>query len=78
MIFNKETGQWGTKYDGSQDLARVDMRKAILPQPVNEFTISWKTKGEHAAELVLEWENTRVAVPVQAAPPEGVPLIQPK
>ena len=26
LIINKETGQWGTKYDEKQDLARVDMK----------------------------------------------------
>ncbi len=66
LIINKETGQWGTKYDQAQDLARVDMRKSALPQPVDEFTISWDKKGDGAADLVLEWENTRVSVPVRA------------
>ncbi len=65
LVINKETGQWGTKYDGKQDLARVDMHQSHLDQPVDQFTISWKKNGEHAADLVLEWENTRVAVPVQ-------------
>ena len=66
LIINKETGQWGTKYDGGQDLARVAMQKANLERPVNEFTISWKKRDEHAADLILEWENTRVLVPVEA------------
>jgi hypothetical protein len=66
LIINKETGQWGTNYDQAQDLARVDMQKSALPQPVDEFTISWDKKGNSAADLVLEWENTRVSVPVRA------------
>src|SRR5438309_7648567 len=32
LIINKETGQWGTKYDESQDLARIDMKNSPLPQ----------------------------------------------
>lgn len=66
LIINKQTGQWGTKYDESQDLARVDMKKTALPQSVEQFTISFDKKGEGAAELNLDWENTRVSVTVKA------------
>lgn len=66
LIINKETGQWGTKYDESQDLARVDMKKSALPQSVEQFTISFDKKSETAADLNLDWENTRVSVTVKA------------
>jgi hypothetical protein len=66
LIINKQTGQWGTKYDESQDLARVDMKKTALPQSVEQFTISFEKKGENAADLNLDWENTRVSVEVKA------------
>lgn len=66
LIINKQTGQWGTEYDQKQDLARVDMQSAKTAQPVEQFTISFDKKGEDAATLVMEWENTRVSVPVKA------------
>jgi len=66
LIINKETGQWGTKYDQSQDLARVDMKKSALPNSVEQFTISFDKKGEGVADLNLDWENTRVSVAVKA------------
>ncbi len=66
LIINKQTGQWGTDYHADQDLARVDMQKSQTEQPVEQFTITWKKTGEDHADLVLEWENTRVWVPVQA------------
>lgn len=66
LIINKQTGQWGTEYDESQDLARVDMQKSKLSEPVEQFTISFDQKGPDAANLVLEWETTRVWVPVKA------------
>jgi hypothetical protein len=62
LIINKQTGQWGTKYDESQDLARVDMKKTELSQSVEQFTISFDKKGESTAELKLDWENTGVSV----------------
>ena len=66
LIVNKQTGQWGTKYDPSQDLARIDMKKSALPQTVEQFTISFDKKGESAADLHLDWENIRVTVTVKA------------
>ena len=66
LIINKQTGQWGTQYDESQDLARVDMKKTALPQSVEQFTISFDKKNENTAELNLDWENTRVSVEVKA------------
>ena len=66
LIINKQTGQWGTKYDESQDLARVDMKKSRLPQSVEQFTISFDKKNENTAELNLDWEKTRVSVEVKA------------
>src|SRR5882672_10319329 len=66
LIINKQTGQWGTKYDESQDLGRVDMKKVVLPQSVEQFTISFDKKSEITADLMLDWEDTRVSVSVKA------------
>jgi len=66
LIINKQTGQWGTRYDESQDLERVDMKKSPLPQTVEQFTISFDKKGENLADLNLDWENMRVSVLVKA------------
>jgi len=42
------------------------MHKSQTSTPVEQFTISWKKTGDSAADLVFEWESTRVAVPVRA------------
>ena len=65
LIINKQTGQWGTQYDQSQDLARVDMNVTQLSQPVEQFTISFEKSGGDVAKLNLEWEKTRASVDVQ-------------
>jgi hypothetical protein len=52
----------GNTYDESQDLSRVDMKKAALEQ----FTISFDKKNESTANLNLDWENTRVSVEIKA------------
>src|ERR1700759_2979063 len=49
LIINKQTGQWGTKYDQSQDLARIPMKVTQRPSGLETFTISFgKTRGDSA------------------------------
>ena len=67
LIINKQTGQWGTEYDQSQDLARIDAKPQPLSRPVEQFTISFDPASGEATTLGLDWENTRVAVPITAA-----------
>ncbi len=57
LIINKQTGQWGTEYNQSQDLARIDMQVKQLSAPVEQFTISLD-KADGGGVLKLEWENT--------------------
>lgn len=66
LIISKETGQWGTVYHEDKDLARVDMNKSQTSQPVEQFTIAFNKKNNNNADLVLEWENTRLTVAVKA------------
>src|ERR1035438_3718560 len=40
LIINKQTGQWGTKYDEKQDLARIDMKKESIGNYVDQLTIA--------------------------------------
>jgi DUF2911 family protein len=65
LIVNKQTGQWGTEYDQSQDLARIDLTKAALPSPLEAFTIGFEKTGSGGTTLVLEWETTKLSVPVR-------------
>jgi len=54
LIVNKQTGQWGTRYDESQDLGRVKLTVAPkLKDPVETFTIG---VGD---TLSFSWENTK-------------------
>jgi hypothetical protein len=57
LIINKQTGQWGTRYDESQDLARIDLKKHPLTQPAEQFTISVEQNDGSGGELRLMWEN---------------------
>jgi hypothetical protein len=66
LIINKQTGQWGTVYNQDQDLARVDMKKEEIVVPVEQFVISLDQDDNNSADLILEWEKTRLKVIVKA------------
>jgi hypothetical protein len=65
LIINKQTGQWGTKYDEKQDLARVDMKKTTVEKPVDQFTIEFHEDSNPGGSLTFTWENTRYSVPLK-------------
>jgi len=65
LIVNKQTGQWGTKYDEKQDLARIPMQVAKASKTVDPFTISFDKKSETEAVLHLAWENTDASISVK-------------
>jgi hypothetical protein len=54
LVVNKQTGQWGTKYDESHDLVRIDLKKEPLAKPVDQFTIAIDN-----GVLKLMWEDVQ-------------------
>jgi hypothetical protein len=38
---------------------------ATTAGPVEQLTFSWQGSSDTAGELVMEWESTRVTIPVQ-------------
>jgi hypothetical protein len=64
LIVNKQTGQWGTQYDASQDLARIPMQARTLDPAVERFTIAIEPTGETAGVLRLQWGATELSVPI--------------
>jgi len=67
IIINKQTGQWGLRYDQAQDLVRVEVMPVKLRAAVDQFTIRFDREGPAKATLKIEWENTSVPVPVSEA-----------
>jgi hypothetical protein len=56
LIINRQTGQWGTGYRYSDDIARVAMHVDSLATPVERFTIRVDTAD---SQLVMEWGSFR-------------------
>jgi hypothetical protein len=61
LIVNKQTGQWGTKYDEKQDLARIDLKKDAASKPADQFTIA--VDGDM---LKMMWEDTQYSAEIKA------------
>lgn len=63
LIVNKQTGQWGTKYDEKQDLGRTDLKKEAIDKPVDQFTMAIEKTEGGGGVLKMMWENTQYWVP---------------
>lgn len=72
LIINGQTGQWGTEYDASRDVARVPMTVDSVAPNTELFTISIDpdtARGARTgARLVMTWGEFRWSVPVRTRP----------
>jgi hypothetical protein len=64
VIINKQTGQWGTEYKEDQDLGRTKVKAAKASAPVPQFTIAFDKANGKKTAMNMEWENTKVSVPI--------------
>jgi hypothetical protein len=62
LIINKQTGQSGTQYDRTQDLARINLTKQKVNDLVERLTISLVPKAQDSGILSLIWEHTELSV----------------
>mgnify|MGYP001552125176 FL=1 len=65
LIVNRQTGQWGTEYDGSYDLGMARMGTQELTAPVEEFTISITPGDTKHGTLIMEWGSFRWMAPIE-------------
>jgi hypothetical protein len=64
LIVNKQTGQWGTDYDGSKDLGMAPMTLDSVAAPVEKFTISITPSDARHGALTMEWGTFRWTAPI--------------
>jgi hypothetical protein len=64
LIVNKQTGQWGTGYNGKFDIGKAPMASAGPSSPVEKFTISIVSTDAHHGTLVMEWGTFRWTAPL--------------
>ena len=65
LIVNRQTGQWGTEYNGSRNLGIARMTTETLLKPVEEFTISIVPLDPKHGTLVMEWGSFRWTAPIE-------------
>jgi hypothetical protein len=68
LIVNKQSGQWGTEYDGKRDLGVAHLLTDTTRTPVEQFTISMAGVDDHRGTLAIEWGPFRWTAPIVVAP----------
>jgi hypothetical protein len=62
LIFNSETGQWGTDYHADKDFVRVDLAGKQVSPPVEQFVIGVVPQGSGGV-LSFTWDDRQYSVP---------------
>jgi hypothetical protein len=66
LVFNSQTGQWGTQHDPAKDVYTVPTTKTALSSPVEAFTIELSPAAKGGA-FDLSWGATKLAAPFEIA-----------
>ena len=65
LIVNKQTGQWGLAYDGSQDLGKTKMTMSKPPMTMEILLYTLTDNGGGKGTLTLSWEDHSASVPIK-------------
>jgi hypothetical protein len=68
LIFNSETGQWGTDYHADKDFAKVDLTSRQISPPVDQFVIGIVPQGSGGL-MRFAWDDREFAVPFTVKQP---------
>ena len=69
VVVNSSTSQWGKEDEYTAEVRSHEVGRGKVPAeataaPVEQFTIHTEPAGANGVNLVLEWEKTRVKIPV--------------
>jgi hypothetical protein len=64
LIFNSQTGQWGTEHDPARDVLQVALARAVMKTPIETFTIGIATvpNDTRSGVLHLRWDTTDLSL----------------
>jgi hypothetical protein len=76
LIVNRSTSQWGhpnsyTEAVRAQELGRAPIRTEPIDRHVERFTIRSDPAGADRSDILLEWERTRIRIPIRATSADG-------
>ncbi|MEM6772481.1 MAG: DUF6503 family protein, partial [Bacteroidota bacterium] len=65
-VLNKHTEHWGARgYDGRKDVVRILAKPKALTERVESLEYRWMNLSPNALNLTLEWEWTRIQLPIK-------------
>jgi hypothetical protein len=67
LVISTALGGWGIPVDTTHDLAQVDLTKAALDKPLDQFTMGVDKNSAGGGLLKLSWESTQFSVPFTVA-----------
>jgi hypothetical protein len=65
LVFNSQTGQWGTQHDPAKDVCSIALTKTDLASPVESFTIDIAPAAK-GGNFGLSWGGMKLAAPFEA------------
>jgi hypothetical protein len=60
LVFNTQTGQWGTQHDASKDVASVELKQESIASPVETFTLELTGAGKGGV-FSLSWGTSKLS-----------------
>ena len=71
IIINKDLGMWGSyRYNPDHDIMRFIVQSERTEETYEPFTIDFQEKGIQRTNILLMWEDTKAAIPIQFQEPE--------
>lgn len=64
IIFNSQTGQWGTSYDEATDVLKVDVPSTQTAESAELLKITLVDVDSAGISMNLKWDKTLVQVPI--------------
>ena len=69
VYFNSEIPGWGVNFSGvareaEHDVASIQVQTQKVETSIENFTISFELDQHSAPEMVLSWDQTKIAVPI--------------
>lgn len=71
VVVNRAARRWGIPLDDTvkaHDIGAATASVEEVTPPVEEFRMQFVRDGSDAVDLVIEWDRTRVRVPIRRAP----------
>lgn len=69
LAISSAIGKWGVPVDETHDVARVDLKKEALAEPVDQLTLAIAKDGSGGGLLKIMWETTQFSAPLKVAQP---------